>query len=127
MGNFGDSLGSGSWGSWFPLLRTIGLLILSNIFMTAAWYGHLRFKGLSMVGAIFMGWCLAFPEYAFQVPANRLGYQSHLSAYQLKILQECITLVIFVGFAWVVLGEAPQPKHGVSFILLVAAVVVAFR
>lgn len=107
-------------------IRTLGLLILSNCFMTVAWYGHLRFRGVHLLYAILASWLLALPEYALQVPANRLGYGA-LSAYQLKILQECVTLTVFMGFAWLALGEAPQPKHLVSFGLIVAAVIVAFR
>jgi uncharacterized protein len=107
--------------------RTVALLVLSNVFMTAAWYGHLRYKSVAPLWLAILGsWCLALPEYALQVPANRLGY-GELSAYQLKILQECITLVVFMGFAWAFLGESPQPKHFVSFGLLLTAVVVAFR
>ncbi len=94
--------------------------------MTLAWYGHLRIKSLGMLGAIAMSWLLALPEYALQVPANRLGFQT-LSAYQLKILQECITLIVFVVFAWLALGETPKPKYLVSFALVLAAVFVAFR
>lgn len=110
--------------SW-TILRTVFLLILSNIFMTAAWYGHLRAKSLSLVGAILVSWLIALPEYALQVPANRLGYGA-LSAFQLKVIQECITLVVFMGFAWAWLGEAPQWKHFASFGLILAAVAVAF-
>lgn len=95
--------------------------------MTVAWYGHLRYPKLSMLSAVLLGWLLALPEYALQVPANRLGYHNALSGYQLKILQECITLVVFVLFAWIGLGETPQLKHAVSFALIIAAVVVAFR
>jgi uncharacterized protein len=109
----------------WPVLRTVGLLFLSNCFMTAAWYGHLRFSKMSLVLAILGSWLLALPEYALQVPANRLGY-GVMSAYQLKILQECITLVVFMGFAWLALGEAPQARHFVSFILILGAVAVAF-
>ncbi len=69
---------------------------------------------------------LALPEYALQVPANRLGY-GQLSAYQLKILQECITLIVFMVFAWLALGEVPTFRHFVSFALILAAVAVAFR
>jgi uncharacterized protein (DUF486 family) len=108
-----------------PLLRTTILLFLSNIFMTAAWYGHLRLRGLTMTVAIVGSWMLALPEYALQVPANRLGYGT-LSAYQLKILQECITLVVFIGFAWLVLGEGMRPRYAVSFLLILGAVGVAF-
>lgn len=108
------------------LLRTIGLLTLSNVFMTVAWYGHLRFKNGSLFQAILASWLLALPEYSLQVPANRLGYGA-LTAYQLKILQECITLVVFMGFAWLALGEAPQLRYFVSFSLILVAVVVAFH
>ncbi len=110
---------------WLIIARTIGLLILSNVFMTIAWYGHLRFKKTTLVFAILGSWLVALPEYALQVPANRLGYGS-LTAYQLKILQECITLSVFMMFAWVALGEVPQWKHLLSFALIFAAVLVAF-
>ncbi|MCM2322734.1 MAG: DMT family protein [Oligoflexia bacterium] len=94
--------------------------------MTVAWYGHLRFKTAPLLLAILASWLLALPEYALQVPANRLGY-GELSAYQLKILQECITLVVFIGFAWVGLNETPKLNHLISFGLIIAAVAVAFR
>lgn len=110
--------------SW-TTARTIALLLASNIFMTLAWYGHLRFKGAALWMAILASWALALPEYALQVPANRLGY-GELSAYQLKILQECITLVVFMVFAWLALGELPTTRHFVSFALIVGAVIVAF-
>lgn len=93
--------------------------------MTIAWYGHLRFQSASLLAAILGSWLIALPEYALQVPANRLGYGT-MSAYQLKILQECITLGVFMAFAWLALGEAPQVKHLVSFTLILAAVAVAF-
>jgi uncharacterized protein (DUF486 family) len=107
------------------LLRTVALLVCSNLFMTAAWYGHLRFKAAPLLVAILASWLIALPEYALQVPANRLGYGA-LTAYQLKILQECITFVVFIGFAWLALGEAPRPRYLVSFALILAAVAVAF-
>jgi uncharacterized protein len=106
-------------------VRTAALLFLSNCFMTAAWYGHLKFKTAPLLMAIFASWLIALPEYALQVPANRWGYGG-MSAYQLKILQECITLVVFMLFAWLFLGEALQWKYAVSFALILAAVVVAF-
>ena len=105
--------------------RTVFLLVLSNLFMTAAWYGHLRFKSLPLWIAVVFSWFIALPEYALQVPANRLGHGA-LSAYQLKILQECITLIVFMGFAWAWLGEPPQVKYFISFALILAAVGVAF-
>ena len=107
------------------IFRTVILLILSNIFMTTAWYGHLRFKSWPMWLAILAAWSVALLEYCFQVPANRLGYGT-LSAYQLKILQECITLVVFVGFAAFALGEGFTLRHAASFTLIFAAVAVAF-
>jgi uncharacterized protein len=108
------------------IIRTIALLFLSNCFMTAAWYGHLRFKTTHLLLAILGSWLIALPEYALQVPANRWGHGT-LNAYQLKILQECITLIVFMMFAALFLGEGLQLKYGVSFALILAAVVVAFR
>ena len=93
--------------------------------MTVAWYGHLRFKSAAMFTAIAASWLLALPEYALQVPANRLGYGG-MTAYQLKILQECITLIVFIGFAWLVLGETPNWRYAISFVLIFGAVAVAF-
>jgi uncharacterized protein (DUF486 family) len=107
-------------------LKTALLLLGSNTFMTAAWYGHLKFKNASMLVAIVISWGIAFIEYCLQVPANRIGYRV-MSAYQLKILQEALTLVVFVVFASLWLGEGFQVKYLVSFALIVAAVVVAFR
>jgi uncharacterized protein (DUF486 family) len=101
------------------------LLLLSNTFMTLAWYGHLRLRALPMWQAILGSWGIALFEYILQVPANRIGYRS-LSAYQLKVMQEAITLCVFIAFAYFALGESMQPKHGLSFALVLAAVVVAF-
>jgi uncharacterized protein (DUF486 family) len=106
-------------------LATAGLLILSNIFMTMAWYGHLKFKSSPLWLAILVSWGLAFFEYTLQVPANRIGYGA-LSAYQLKILQEAITLSVFVCFAWLYFGEAFSLRYAISFCLIFAAVAVAF-
>ncbi len=106
-------------------LPTIGLLILSNCFMTVAWYGHLKFKSAPLWQAILVSWGLAFFEYVLQVPANRMGYGS-MSAYQLKILQECITLCIFIGFAALYLGEGLNLRYLASMGLILAAVAVAF-
>ena len=108
------------------ILRTAGLLLASNIFMTLAWYGHLKFKGVPLWLAILGSWALALPEYALQVPANRFGY-GELSAYQLKILQECITLVVFICFAWLGLGETLTWRYLLSFLLVFAAVAIAFQ
>jgi uncharacterized protein (DUF486 family) len=93
--------------------------------MTAAWYGHLKFPGLTMRQAIMASWGIALFEYCFQVPANRIGYEI-FSAYQLKIIQECITLVVFIGFAALFLGEQISLRYAISFALILAAVIVAF-
>src|SRR6266446_9333076 len=107
-------------------LKAAGLLVLSNLFMTAAWYGHLRFTRAPLVLAVLVSWGIALFEYCLQVPANRIGYRA-LSAYQLKVLQEAITLIVFMAFAALWLGEGVQPRYLVSFGLILAAVVVAFR
>jgi len=114
-------------------MRTILLLVASNIFMTLAWYGHLKFKwleGKSMLTVILVSWVIAFAEYCLMVPANRNGYLSgEFSGYQLKIIQECITLGVFIIFAWFVLKERLAWNYAVSFGLILAAVwfAVAFK
>jgi uncharacterized protein (DUF486 family) len=102
------------------------LLLASNTFMTIAWYGHLRFKKAPLIVAVLASWGIAFFEYMLQVPANRIGYRV-LSAYQLKVLQEAITLVVFMIFAALWLGEGVQPRYLVSFGLIFLAVIVAFK
>ncbi len=111
--------------AWPIILRTIGLLFVSNVFMTIAWYGHLKFKDTALWVAILASWLIALPEYAVQVPANRMGYGA-MTAYQLKIVQEVITLVVFSLFAWFALGEAPRWNHLGAFVLLLGAVALAF-
>jgi uncharacterized protein (DUF486 family) len=104
-------------------VTTIALLFASNLFMTAAWYGHLPFKNVPLPMAILASWGLALFEYCLQVPANRLGYERYTAA-QLKIAQEVIGLVVFVLFAWLWLGEKPHLKEAIAFGLVLAAVVV---
>jgi uncharacterized protein len=106
--------------------KAAGLLLASNTFMTIAWYGHLRWKKAPLLIAVAASWGIALLEYLLQVPANRIGYRV-LSAYQLKIMQEAITLVVFIAFAALWLGEGIQPRFLVSFALIFAAVLVAFR
>ena len=107
-------------------MKTILLLVCSNLFMTLAWYGHLKFKfleGKSLLIVILVSWSIALLEYCFMVPANRIGYMSGtFTGYQLKIIQECITLLVFVGFAWLVLKEKLTWNYGVSFGFLMLAV-----
>lgn len=106
-------------------MTTITLLFASNIFMTFAWYGHLKFKESPMWIAIFVSWGIAFFEYCLQVPANRLG-SVNFSVFQLKIIQEVITLIVFMGFSAWWLHETPRWNHLVSFGLIFAAVYFAF-
>ncbi|HEX2100868.1 MAG TPA: DMT family protein [Candidatus Synoicihabitans sp.] len=107
-------------------MKTILLLTASNIFMTFAWYGHLKFRWLEtkpLVVVILVSWGIAFFEYCLMVPANRHGYLSGgFTGYQLKVIQEAITLVVFVGFAWLVLKEKLTWNYFVSFGLILAAV-----
>jgi uncharacterized protein len=105
-------------------VRTVLLLILSNVFMTAAWYGHLRFKGTALWKVILVSWGIAFFEYCLQVPANRWGYGAFTAA-QLKILQEAITIVVFIAFAAFWLRETPRWNEMLAFVLVLAAVIVA--
>jgi uncharacterized protein (DUF486 family) len=107
------------------LPTTIALLIASNVFMTIAWYGHLRYRDRPLFTVILVSWGIAFFEYCLQVPANRMGYGT-LTAYQLKILQECITLAVFVVFAAAYLGENLRWNHAAAGVCLVGAVAFAF-
>jgi uncharacterized protein len=116
---------------------TIGLLILSNVFMTLAWYGHLKFKELKwfenagLIAIIFISWGLALFEYFFQVPANRIGFKDNggpFTLMQLKVIQEVITLVVFVIFSLVAFkNETFRWNHAVGFLFLVLAVYFIFR
>ena len=106
-------------------MRTILLLSISNTFMTFAWYGHLKYRSAPLISAIVVSWLIAFGEYCFQVPANRFGY-GQFTGYQLKILQEVITLAVFVIFAYAYLGEPLEPRYIAAFAFLAAAVTCAF-
>jgi uncharacterized protein (DUF486 family) len=107
------------------LMRTIALLTVSNIFMTFAWYGHLKYRNVPLLKVIVISWMIAFFEYCFQVPANRIGY-GEFTAFQLKIIQEVVTLCVFVVFAWIYLGERVRWNHAISFLFLIGAVTFAF-
>jgi len=96
-----------------PVL-TIGLLLASNIFMTFAWYGHLKYKAAPLLLVIFISWGIAFFEYLLQVPANRIGH-GHFSAAELKTIQEVITLVVFALFSVFFLKEPLSWNHAVGF------------
>jgi uncharacterized protein len=106
--------------------RTILLLIASNVFMTFAWYGHLKQAGVPLWKAILASWGIAFFEYCLMVPANRLGFAHGMSGFQLKITQEVITLAVFAVFAVCYLREPFHWRYLVSFALIVGAVAFAF-
>jgi uncharacterized protein (DUF486 family) len=106
---------------WLPVV----LLVCSNLFMTAAWYGHLKFKGSPLWQVILASWGIAFFEYVLQVPANRWG-SSVYSVTQLKIMQEVITLCVFCGFAIWYLGEKIRWNHLAAFVCVLAAVAFTF-
>ena len=107
-------------------MKTILLLTLSNVFMTIAWYGHLKFKEVALWKVILISWLIAFVEYCFQVPANRIGSETY-SAFELKTIQEVITLVVFTIFAVFYLGEGMKWNYAVSFFFILCAVFFAFR
>ena len=106
-------------------LVTFLLLTASNVFMTFAWYGHLRFKSAPMLVAIGISWGIAFFEYCLMVPANRIGY-GVMSAAQLKVMQEVISLTVFVGFNTWWLGEPPTWRTLAGFALIVAGAALIF-
>jgi uncharacterized protein (DUF486 family) len=106
-------------------MLTVLLLVASNIFMTFAWYGHLKFRDEALWKVILVSWGIAFFEYCLQVPANRWGY-GRFNGAQLKIIQEVITLVVFALFSILYLGEAIRWNHVVSFALILGAVVFMF-
>ena len=108
-------------------MRTIVLLSVSNIFMTIAWYGHLKYQNIPIWKAILVSWLIAFLEYCFMVPANRLGFIDGMSGFQLKIIQEVITLVVFTLFALLYLKEPFHWKYLVSFCFLLGAVYFMFK
>lgn len=105
---------------------TIGLLLVANIFMTFAWYGHLKYKAAPLLTVILISWGIAFVEYCFQVPANRIGH-GHFSAAELKTIQEICTLLVFAVFSVWYLGEPLRWNHMVGFALIVAAAFFIFK
>lgn len=119
-----------------PKVLTVALLVISNVFMTFAWYGHLKLQsaGVSrdwpLFGVILFSWLIALAEYSFMVPANRIGFEGNggpFSLIQLKVIQEALTLVVFTIVATLLFkGQSFQWNHFVAFLLLVAAVYFAF-
>ena len=109
-----------------PYIAPVLLLVASNIFMTLAWYGHLKFKATPLVIVIVASWAIAFVEYCLAVPANRIGHAVY-SAAQLKTMQEVITLVVFVAFSALYLKEPLGWNHLVGFALIAAGAFFIFR
>ena len=118
-------------------LITIGLLVVANVFMTFAWYGHLKLQQMKVLSSdtplfvvILISWGIALAEYCFQVPANRIGFHGNggsLSLMQLKVIQEAITLIIFTVFTVIFFkGEALHWNHFAAFVLLIGAVYLVF-
>lgn len=105
---------------------SIGLLLVSNIFMTFAWYGHLKYKSSPLWIVILVSWSIAFFEYCFQVPANRIGH-GYFTTAQLKTIQEIITLVVFVFFSVLYMKEAIKWNHLLGFALIIAAAFLIFK
>jgi uncharacterized protein len=105
-------------------LTVIGLLTLSNTFMNFAWYGHLRFKAAPILITILVSWLIALPEYALQVPANRFGH-GQFTAPQLKVIQEAISVSVFVAISVLYLNETPTWRTGLALVLILAAVALA--
>ena len=118
-------------------LSTILLLVLSNTFMTLAWYGHLKFSEwkwftkLGLFSIVLISWGFAFFEYCFQVPANRIGFKGNggpFSLVELKVIQEIITLIVFVGFTLIAFkNETIKTNHIIGFIFLIIAVYFIFK
>ncbi len=106
-------------------MKTIALLLVSNVFMTAAWYGHLRFKNTALWKVVLVSWLIAFVEYCFQVPANRIGHYQFTAA-QLKTIQEVITLVVFCVFSIYYLHEPLRWNYVVGFLMIIGAVFFIF-
>jgi uncharacterized protein (DUF486 family) len=107
-------------------MKTVILLTMSNVFMTFAWYGHLKFKQTALYKVILISWLIAFVEYCFQVPANRIGHRE-FSAAELKTIQEVITLTIFCAFSIFYLKEDLKWNTIVGFLMIVGASILIFK
>jgi uncharacterized protein (DUF486 family) len=108
------------------IVRTIVLLFISNVFMTFAWYGHLKYRSEALWKVVLASWGIAFFEYCFQVPANRIGSYEFNTA-QLKTIQEVITLTVFAGFSVLYLGEKFKWNYAVGFAFMVVAAFFVFH
>ncbi len=109
-----------------PSVAPIALLVISNLFMTFAWYGHLKFKATPLWIAVMASWSIALVEYWFAVPANRIGHAVY-SAAELKTMQEAITLIVFAAFSATYLKEPLGWNHAVGFVLIAAGAFFVFQ
>ncbi|HVL71055.1 MAG TPA: DMT family protein [Beijerinckiaceae bacterium] len=109
-----------------PYVAPVLLLVASNVFMTFAWYGHLKYKAAPLAAVVLVSWGIAFFEYWLAVPANRIGHQVY-SAAELKTMQEVITLLVFAGFSVAYLKEPIAWNHAVGFALIAAGAFFVFR
>jgi hypothetical protein len=116
------SIAPGAW----PHILPIFLLVCSNLFMTLAWYGHLKFKSVPLVTVVLVSWGIAFVEYCFAVPANRIGSAVYSPA-ELKTIQEVITLLVFAGFTWIYFKEPLTLTQGAGFALIALGAMLVFR
>ena len=112
-------------GPW-PYLAPILLLVCSNLFMTIAWYGHLKFKAVPLVTVILVSWGIAFVEYCFAVPANRFGSAVYSPA-ELKTMQEVITLIVFALFTWLYFDEPLSWMQGAGFAMIALGALLVFK
>ncbi len=110
----------------FSAVAPVAMLVLSNVFMTFAWYGHLKYKSSALIVAIVASWGIAFFEYCLAVPANRVG-SAYYSTAQLKTMQEVITLVVFAGFSIFWLKESLTINHAIGFALIAIGASFIFR
>jgi uncharacterized protein (DUF486 family) len=111
---------------WVRYVAPVFLLMTSNVFMTFAWYWHLKYKSKPLLLVIVLSWSIAFFEYCFAVPANRIGYGVY-SAAELKTIQEVITLSVFAVFSMVYLGETFRPQQALGFLLIAAGAYLVFH
>lgn len=116
------SIAPGVWPHILPII----LLVCSNLFMTLAWYGHLKYKSLALVTVVLVSWGIAFVEYCFAVPANRIGSAVYSPA-ELKTIQEVITLLVFAGFTWIYFKEPLSLTQGAGFLLIALGAMLVFR
>jgi uncharacterized protein len=116
------SIAPGVWPHVLPII----LLVCSNLFMTLAWYGHLKYKSVALVTVVLVSWGIAFVEYCFAVPANRSGSAVYSPA-ELKTIQEVITLLVFAGFTWIYFKEPLNLTQGAGFLMIALGAMLVFR